>query len=374
MKIRLLLGRTCLFAAAFFPLHVAPPVLSHPQFSQALGQGNALSVALAYHLGFAVAAATMLMRGPHALAIVERWRVAVLVSLLAGGATLLQTPSAQIIGRMVLGASAVVLLANFYRDLKRNGGYEQLPLIFGVSALGLESGGLAVGLVVERWGITPALGLSWALLVITGIVAVAALRQESNPLVMLEPVQFNFSGSVAFMAVAILAYGGFFLMLLSLSTLDKLPNGSTVSGLAIFSTAFAFSSGNLLPLEKLKAIGSPTRLVLLGTACSSIGSLVLWYGLNISLAVFIVVGAATVAFGNGITISRSFQRASLVSTDGYSGSILTMLGVMSFTVMLTLVSGWIGASAPMMQTIAFLMALGVIIFHGLSDSLSATRV
>ncbi|RYE02411.1 MAG: hypothetical protein EOP50_00055 [Sphingobacteriales bacterium] len=374
MKHQLLIGRTCLFAAAFFPLHVAPPVLSDQTFSDAMGSYNNVGLTLAYHVGFALAAVLMLIWGALARAIVGRWKLFAPITLIAGFATLTDISLLQVFGRLGLGGSAVVLLAGFYRNLKIDNGYHQLPMIFGLSALFLESGGLIVGLVVKNWGFRPALGLSWSFLAAASVCAVVLLREKNESSKVLEAVRFDFSGSTAFMGVAVLAYGGFFLMLLSLSTLAGLPDGPIISGLAIFSTAFAFSAGNLIPFEKIKWIGSPAQLVLFGTLCSTIGSALVWHGIVSTRGLMIVSGAATVAFGNGITVSRCFQRASLVSSDGYSGSILTMLGVMVLTVVLTIGSETIGASAPIAQLLAFLLAFTVIFAHGITNAFSSHRV
>ena len=371
MKIRLLIGRTFLFAAAFFPLHVAPPVLSDHLFSAALGLSDSIWLTLAYHVGFALAAILMLIRARYARVLVDQWKMFVPITLVAGLATLTEFSMLQELGRLLLGSCAAVLLAGFYRNLKSDDGYQQLPMIFGLSALLLESGGLAVGLVVTKWGFQPALVLSWLFLAIASVVAVGALREKSNLSEVVEDARFDFSGSAAFMSVAVLAYGGFFLMLLSLSTLADFKDGPVISGLAIFSTAFAFTAGNLLPFERLKWVGLPVQIVLLGTMCSTIGSALLWYGVVSSQGTLVIVSAATVAFGNGITVSRCFQRASLVSSDGYSGSILTMLGVMVLTVVLTIVSENIGASAPVSQVIAFLMAFSIIFVYGIKNAFSA---
>ncbi|MHA6893116.1 hypothetical protein ACQUJT_03415 [Ralstonia pseudosolanacearum] len=367
-----------LFASVFFPLHVLPPILSDAEFLWGAGNDLRQLVGLSYHVGFIAGAAAMLACGSRLSALWQeasrRW--AVLALMAAATITLVPHPTAQILGRFSYGAGASFLLALFYREVAWSQRYDWLPKVFGYAAMLLETGGLIVGLVVARVGsavgVMAATGLTLGALLIGGCSGWSANRfagnklniDDGNAIDRSAPPRLSLSGSWVYMVTAMLAYAGFFLMLLTLGGLQGLDNGPETSGLAIFSTAFAFSAGNLVRFERWPLFAHPVRLVMLGVALSLGGSLFLWSSILAPNSIGIVVGAILVASGNGITVSRCFQRASISSPDGYSGPLITMTGVMVFTAGLSVAGHWLGGSTPMVQCLAFAAALATLLFGG----------
>ncbi|MCW5321635.1 hypothetical protein D8B23_00980 [Verminephrobacter aporrectodeae subsp. tuberculatae] len=238
-----------------------------------------------------------------------------------------------------------------------------MEAIFGISALLLESGALMSGLTVNQGGWHSALLLAVVLTLATLLPAIVGGEHAPEP-AFAEVAKVDLSGSGAYMGAAVLAYAGFFLMLLALGALGAQPNGPIVSGFAIFSTAFAFSAGNLLPLERLGPFRTPRLLIAAGLGLSLVGSLVLWSAIREQAAVAIVCSTALVAFGNGLTISRCFQRATLVSPDGFSGALLTMACVMIVTISLSMAAGVLTGSFQGAQVVAFGLAFVVVTLFG----------
>ncbi|WP_197326004.1 hypothetical protein [Ralstonia solanacearum] len=373
---RALSMQIALFAGVFFPLHVLPPILSDAGFMPGTGDGLRQIVGLAYHLGFMAGAAAALSFGGTALVVrlegARRWLALALIAAVA--ATLIHDPVVQILGRFAYGAGASLLLLLFYRDFARSRRYDRLPKVFGYAAILLETGGLVVGLIVTQRGSSVAIMVAIGVTVLA-LLAGGCLASAAGPIAGTTfdtdggtggraRTGASLSGPWVYMVTAMLAYAGFFLMLLTLGSLRGLDDGALTSGLAIFSTAFAFSAGNLVRFERWAPLASPIKLVSFGVTLSLIGSLVSWSSIHAQASTGIVVGAMLVAFGNGITVSRCFQRASIASPDGYSGPLLTMAGVMALTVSLSIVGQLLGGSAPMVQFLAFAVALTALLFGG----------
>lgn len=360
-----LISSTALFVVAFLPLHVLPPLLSNISYRLAIGDSFAMIVSLTHQVCFA-GAGVLILLSPARLreAIAKRPALLAALCVLPALISLLDSGMSQIIGKAASGLISAGLVASFYRRIKAENAYEQLPKIFGLSALVLESCALMVGYSTNSWGVSAG---KWICAIVTVILALVVVnsKDENLPQIFSRPhdgsAMFDFSGTASFMVVAVLAYGGFFLMLLSLGTLQFLPNGALISGVAIFSTAFAFSTGNLIPLERLALFSSHVAPVRLGCIISVSGSVLVWFGYTTASAASLLSGVVCVAFGNGITISRCFQKAILTSIDGFSAPLATMVAVMLLPVGLTFGSTLIGASAPVMQLLAFSIALLVIL-------------
>lgn len=353
-----LFATTVLFAIIFLPLHILPPILSNPEFRAQLGQTGGMLVSLAHHLGFTIAGITLLLLPPvWRSAIAGRPKSLAILSVLPPLVVLPGPLPFQLLGRFVGGMLAAALLTGFYRRMKENNDYQNLPAIFAMSALLLETCALITGWLVSAAGSSA--GMQFGL----GVTLVLALLITTEPGRATLPRQaassngrFSFSGSHAFMTIAIMAYGGFFLLLLLLGSLQAFEHASLISGVAIFSTAMAFSLGNMLPLHKLEFFQHRANPVRVGCAISAAGSALVWLGYANTSSLLLLPGVVLVALGNGITISRCFQNAALTSTDGFSAPLLTMIGVMLLPVVLTLGASMIKTSAPEVLLLAFSVA------------------
>jgi hypothetical protein len=124
----------------------------------------------------------------------------------------------------------------------------------------------------------------------------------------------------------------------------------------------------LLPLERLGTFRTARLLVGAGLGLSLAGSLALWSAIREQAAVAIVCSTALVAFGNGLTISRCFQRATLVSPDGFSGALLTMACVMVVTISLSVTEGVLAGAFQGGQVVAFGLAFVVVALFGRFDA------
>lgn len=362
-----------LFVLVFLPLHILPPVLSNLAYRTALGQSGAVLVSLAHHFGFAVAGVLLLLMSPKWRgAIVGSKRLLALLVLLPTLINLLAPLPCQLLGRFVGGMVSAALFSVFYRELKAGNDYQSLPAIFALSGLILESFALTTGWLVNSMGSAAGMQFHLAIaVVLTLLISVAPARTAITAPAASAPGNFSFSGSRAFMAIAVMAYGGFFLMLLLLGSLQSLQHGSLLSGIAIFSTALAFSVGNMLPLENFSFFRVAANPVRMGCAISVLGSSLVWFGHANGTTACLLSGVFLVALGNGITVARCFQNAVLSSADGFSAPLLTMVGIMALPITLTLGASLLRASAPMVQLLAFSMALMIALGIGKQRSVTA---
>lgn len=330
------------FIISMLPVHFWPPVMAAPNFSAAwIGDQFIDIYTYAFHFGFAVAALVMLalsrLSGLKASQL-HLWAVLLGQVLLVVG--VFSGEGVAVACRFLLGAAAVPAYAAAYASLKASNQEYRVPLMLALSSVFLESSAFASGIVVQTLGYDGGLKLAaaiWMCLMLLLLFLAEKLRYRSGSAMKSSDAgKTVFSGSRSLMVIAIFAHGAFFLMLVGLGQLPGTSVTAGVIGAAVFATALAFPIGSMIPFEKAPFLRSPDAVTLLGSSISIGGILIDLIAVEISFPLCIVIGTAIAAFGNGATLSRCFQNASVESQDGESSPILIMAGVMLFTVLLGL--------------------------------------